>query len=301
MLLRSQPAAHLSKKLHRVERILAADTSVPSGHTRTHTSAQMSISSSLPHFRAAHLPGAGYSFSRSHSEFSFRGLCQLRETKRQADKPGDHRQGNGQHGRGLDPGNGAGGPARPARLQRHNWQRARKGEDMDRGWGPANTGGVHAGSGYSEEMGAARRAVSLGNRGIYGAGRSDRRHGGRPGLGAGYRRGCPGGRPRRGDCAVRAVTESEHGEQRRAAGQDENPDALRAGNDGRQSGRSLQEGGRKPAGRSRRGGTRKILAARPAPTRRNWRAHTRSSTGVHRDSAWTAMNSLSGARTGGGT
>ena len=33
-------------------------------------------------------------------------------------------------------------------------------------------------------MVAARRAVSLGNRAIYGAGRSDRRHGGRPGLGA---------------------------------------------------------------------------------------------------------------------
>ena len=39
--------------------------------------------------------------------------------------------------------------------------------------------------------------------------------------------------------AVRAVMESEHGEQRWAAGQGENPDALRAGNDGRQSGRSL--------------------------------------------------------------
>ena len=40
---------------------------------------------------------------------------------------------------------------------------------MDRGWGPANTGGVYAGQGYSEEMGgAAGRAVSLGNRGIYG-------------------------------------------------------------------------------------------------------------------------------------
>jgi hypothetical protein len=45
---------------------------------------------------------------------------------------------------------------------------------MDRGWGPANTGGVYAGQGYSEEMGAAGRAVSLGNRGIYGAGGSDR-------------------------------------------------------------------------------------------------------------------------------
>ena len=33
---------------------------------------------------------------------------------------------------------------------------------MDRGWGPANSGGVYAGQGYSEEMGgAAGRAFCL--------------------------------------------------------------------------------------------------------------------------------------------
>ena len=135
MLLRSQPAAHLSKKLHRAERILAADTSVPSGHTRTHTSAQMSISSSLPHFGQR----IGQVLDTVSVEVilssPFVVCVSYAKRKRQGGQAGRSPAGKpATRTPDLIRGNGAGGPARPARLQRHNWQR-RKGRRHGQGLG----------------------------------------------------------------------------------------------------------------------------------------------------------------------
>ncbi len=79
----------------------------------------------------------GVCFKRSgHVQFSFRGCVSYAKGQGGADKPGDHRQGNGQPGRAAG---GAGGPL-IARRALPDWSvitgNARKGEGMDRGWGP---------------------------------------------------------------------------------------------------------------------------------------------------------------------
>ena len=219
------------------------------------------------------------------------------------DKGGRSSQENGQHGtRDLIRGESSGWPvdraARPARLQRHNSQCTKREKASTGADDRAKTAASDAGQGYSEETGCAP-CFFPGNGGymalavliaVMADGLAWTLN-----IGVAVLAGAAAG-------IVQFALSRNLRMAKRRAGRMLNPAHRRVRERMKQEKvpRPWRKARPKPRRREGRRRSRRILDARPARISRSWRAHTRSSTAARRDSAWIAMNSSSGARTGVG-